>query len=68
MHLYRRGIPLVLLSEWLGHAILETTWIYASADTYMKREAIEKATSKINPLKTKSKIIDFSNNEEKIKN
>ena len=67
MHLYRGGMPLVLLSEWLGHASLETTWIYANADTLMKREAIEKATSKINPLKMKSKIIDFNNDEEMIK-
>jgi len=50
MHLYRSGMPLVLLSEWLGHAQITTTLIYANADTEMKREAIEKATSKLNPL------------------
>ncbi|KJR44902.1 hypothetical protein UF75_4720 [Desulfosporosinus sp. I2] len=31
MHLYRGGMPLALLSEWLGHAQLETTMIYAYA-------------------------------------
>ena len=25
MHLYRSGIPMPLLSEWLGHAQMETT-------------------------------------------
>lgn len=50
IHLYRSGMPLALVSEWLGHAQMETTLIYAYADTNMKREAIEKATSKSNPL------------------
>ena len=52
MHLYRGGMPLSLISEWLGHAHLETTMIYAYADTEMKREAIQKATAPLNPLKT----------------
>lgn len=50
MHLYRNGMPLVLLAEWLGHVQISTTLIYANADTEMKRDAIEKATSKFNPL------------------
>lgn len=43
MNLYRAGMPLVLLSQYLGHAQVETTKIYAYADTEMKRAAIEKA-------------------------
>jgi site-specific recombinase XerD len=43
MHLYRSGMPLALLAEWLGHENPETTLIYAYADTEMKRKAIEKA-------------------------
>jgi site-specific recombinase XerD len=43
MHLYRQGMPLHLLSEFLGHASYETTKVYAYADTEMKRVAIEKA-------------------------
>jgi len=43
MHLYRQGMPMVLLSEYLGHASVETTKIYAYADTEMKRAALEKA-------------------------
>ena len=42
MHLYRQGVPLVLVAEFLGHASVETTKIYAYADTEMKRAALEK--------------------------
>ena len=44
MHLYRAGMPLVLLSEFLGHADVNTTRIYAWADTEMKRQAIQKVS------------------------
>ena len=64
MHLYRNGMPLPLLSEWLGHAQLESTMIYAHADTKMKREAIEKATSKLNPSRTIPVVeIDWNEDE-----
>jgi site-specific recombinase XerD len=43
MHLYRQGMPMHLLSEYLGHVNYETTKIYAFADTEMKRRAVEKA-------------------------
>ena len=56
MHLYRSGMPLALLSEWLGHAQLETTMIYAYADTEMKRDAIQKATGNHNPLMSSVQI------------
>jgi site-specific recombinase XerD len=52
LSLYRKGVPLPLISEWLGHSRLETSLIYAYADTEMKRAAIEKATSANHPLKT----------------
>lgn len=45
MHLYQNGMSLELVSQWLGHARIETTLIYARADTEMKRKAIEKAMS-----------------------
>ena len=47
IHLYRSGMPLSILSEFLGHCSEETTRIYAYADTEMKREAINKATADI---------------------
>jgi len=43
MHLYRNGVDLLLVSQWLGHSKPETTLIYAHADTELKRKAIEKA-------------------------
>jgi site-specific recombinase XerD len=51
MHLYQSGMDLTLVSQWLGHASLETTLIYAHADTEQKRKAIEKATTAENPLR-----------------
>jgi integrase len=43
MHLYQHGMDLTLVSQWLGHANLETTLIYAYADTEQKRQAITRA-------------------------
>lgn len=43
MHLYQHGMDLTLVSQWLGHVNLETTLVYAYADTEHKRRAIEKA-------------------------
>ena len=42
-HLLQSGIYVVTISHWLGHASLENTHRYASADIAAKREAIEKA-------------------------
>lgn len=49
LNLYRNGVPLAVISEWLGHSKLETTLIYSYADTEMKRKAIEKAMSPTDP-------------------
>lgn len=43
MHLYRGGMSISLISQLLGHSSVNTTMIYAYADTEMKRKAIEKA-------------------------
>jgi len=51
MHLYQNGVALPLVSEWLGHARLDTTLIYAHADTEQKRKAIEKAIPEESTLK-----------------
>ena len=67
MHLYRGGMPLALLYEWLGHAQLETTMIYAYADTQMKRDAIEKATNNLNPLSKSQSGPSWHNDEALIK-
>jgi len=52
MHLYQHGMDLALISQWLGHANIHTTLIYAHADTEHKRKAIEKATDPESPLYT----------------
>jgi len=67
MHLYRGGMPLPLLSEWLGHENLETTLIYAYADTEMKRKAIQKATGTNNPLNDENIQACWEDNEELIR-
>ena len=53
MHLYQHGMDLTLLAQWLGHVNLETTLIYAHADTELKRKAIDSATPAGNPLRSK---------------
>lgn len=53
MHLYQGGMDLTLVSQWLGHAHLDTTRVYAHADTEHKRTAIAKATPENSPLFSK---------------
>jgi len=43
MHLYRSGMPLSYVADFLGHANVNTTEIYASADVEMLRNAMAKA-------------------------
>lgn len=43
MDLYRAGMPLSYIAEFLGHVNVNTTEIYASADIEMLRAALEKA-------------------------
>jgi integrase/recombinase XerD len=43
MQMLRAGVPLPHIKEFLGHANISTTEIYASADNQMVREAIQKA-------------------------
>lgn len=59
MHLYQHGMELELISQWLGHAQLGTTLVYAYADTEQKRKAIEQATSKNSILKKKDAVKRF---------
>lgn len=67
IHLYRSGMPLPLLSEFMGHANIQTTTIYAYADTEMKRSAIERATT-INTIpQVNIDLPAWQNDEELIK-
>lgn len=63
IHLYRSGIPLPLLSEFMGHADVQTTTIYAYADTEMKRQAIENATNNSVIPKVNNDIPTWKNDE-----
>lgn len=47
MHLLQAGVHLVYIRDILGHSNIQTTEIYARADSKAKREAIEKAYKKI---------------------
>ncbi len=42
MYLYKSGMPLSYLAEFLGHVNVNTTDIYASADIDMLRDALKK--------------------------
>jgi site-specific recombinase XerD len=66
MHLYRHGMDLTLISQWLGHAQIETTLIYAHADTEQKRKAIEMATFGDSPLKKSLNAERYTISEDEI--
>lgn len=57
MHLYQKGVSLEFIAQILGHNSIETTSIYAFADTEMKRKAIEGALGKTIPDKDASTSI-----------
>jgi integrase/recombinase XerD len=46
MHLLQADNPLVVIRDFLGHADIKSTEIYARADLEMKRRALEKASTK----------------------
>lgn len=64
MHLYQHGMPLMLLSDYMGHSNVETTRIYAYADTEMKRNAINKADATLSNVQHVQPI--WANDEEMI--
>lgn len=66
MNLYIHGMPLPMISDWLGHTQLETTTIYAKATTEMKRVAAEKA-DKANSKVFKDDVFDYTDDEEMLK-
>ena len=64
MHLYQHGMDLTLVSQWLGHSQLDTTLIYAHADTEHKRKAIEIAMS--GSGSDSSKLVVYTVSDEEI--
>jgi len=63
MHLYQSGIPLSYIKDFLGHVSATTTGIYASADTSMIKEALEKAAYQGNAT---SELPIWADNEDMI--
>lgn len=51
MHLLQGGVNLVYIRDILGHVSVQTTEVYARADSRAKREAIEKAYTSVAPHK-----------------
>jgi site-specific recombinase XerD len=49
MHLLQAGVNLVYIRDILGHVSVQTTEIYARADSRQKREAIERAYTDVAP-------------------
>ena len=49
MHLLQSGVNLVWIRDLLGHSSIQTTEVYARADSKQKREAIEKASENLTP-------------------
>lgn len=49
MHLLQAGVNLVYIRDILGHVSVQTTEIYARADSKQKREALEQAYTNVNP-------------------
>ncbi|MCD7818523.1 MAG: site-specific integrase [Lachnospiraceae bacterium] len=49
MHMLQAGVNLVYIRDFLGHTSIQTTEIYARADSKQKRDAIEKAYSEVLP-------------------
>ena len=62
MHLLQAGVNLVYIRDLLGHVSVQTTDVYARADSKQKREAFEKAYVDINPAGTKTKSWEKNNN------
>jgi len=49
MHMLQAGVNLVYIRDILGHSSVQTTEIYARADSKQKREAIERAYMDVTP-------------------
>ena len=55
MHLLQAGVNLVYIRDILGHVSIQTTEVYARADSKQKREALEKTYTSILPQEEDNK-------------
>lgn len=61
MHLLQSGVNLVWIRDLLGHTSIQTTEVYARADSKQKREAIEQASECLTPSQPDAEWIDNNN-------
>lgn len=61
------GVPLPLVSEWLGHSSMETTQIYARATDEMKRQAQSKIGEKEGSVFKDDVAFKYADNEDVLK-
>ena len=62
MHLLQAGVNIVYLRDLLGHVSIQTTDIYARADSKLKREALEKAYVDLIPENAKTREWEKNSN------
>ena len=62
MHLLQAGVNLVYIRDILGHVSIQTTDIYARADSKTKREALEKAYTDLTPNNASEKTWEGNKN------
>ncbi len=66
MHLLHGGINVIYIKDFLGHADIKTTEMYARADVETKREALEKLndteTKVLPPWATDTTLLDWLKN------
>lgn len=67
MHLYLAGVPLPLVSEWLGHSDEVTTRVYARATDEMKRQAQRKLNQSEGAVFKDDVAFKYADDEETLK-
>ena len=67
MHLFKAGVPLPTISEWLGHSNIETTRFYAKVTEEMKREALHKLSESDQSVFKDDVAFKYADNEDVIK-
>lgn len=62
MHLLQAGVNLVYIRDMLGHVSIQTTDVYARADSKAKREALEKAYKNLTPEESTDRVWERNKN------
>lgn len=67
MHLYKAGVPLPTISDWLGHSNIESTRFYAKVTLDMKRDALHKLSESESSILKKDLAFRYANDEDALK-